>query len=351
MKNKILILFLVLSLFASSTALCEESAGPSLLKKEDGLVSAMKRGEEKTLLKTENALLESPNGSGDQGSSISKNESTPSKLPSSSSSEEVLSLLNEVEALKTRVVVEKRNALSTQNPRARKKVGSKTYYSYQEGQIYEVHAGVDVVTDIELQAGETLTNAPVSGDTLRWKMTVLQSGAGDRGTNTHIILKPLEENLETNIIITTDKRTYHLRALSSNWYMPAVAWNYPDDEARELEAALKEKEKVEPLSLSPESLRFSYEISGGRFAWTPLRVFDDGKKTYIQMPPEIASSEAPALFVLEEDGEPQLVNYRVKGSYYIVDRLFERAQMRVGPKLSVEIRSENYKPSFWEAVF
>ena len=68
-----------------------------------------------------------------------------------------------------------------------------------------------------------------------------------------------------------------------------------------------------------------------------MRVYDDGTKTYLQMSPEMASFEAPALFVLEKN-DPLLVNYRVKHALYIVDRLFDRAQLRVGEKSAVDIR-------------
>jgi type IV secretion system protein VirB9 len=39
--------------------------------------------------------------------------------------------------------------------------------------------------------------------------------------------------------------------------------------------------------------------------------------------------EAPALFVLRNK-ETQLVNYRVKNDFYVVDRLLDSAELRVG---------------------
>ena len=61
-------------------------------------------------------------------------------------------------------------------------------------------------------------------------------------------------------------------------------------------------------------------------------VFDDGSKTYIKMPETMKSGDAPALFV-KENNTLVLVNYRVKISYYIVDRLFEEVEMRNGKQL------------------
>jgi len=67
-------------------------------------------------------------------------------------------------------------------------------------------------------------------------------------------------------------------------------------------------------------------------------VFDDGQKTFIQFPDALTTSEAPALFITSREGTTQLVNYRVKGTYYIVDRLFDRAELRVGEKHPAVVR-------------
>ena len=59
-------------------------------------------------------------------------------------------------------------------------------------------------------------------------------------------------------------------------------------------------------------------------------MFDDGAKVYIQFPSGLAQSEAPPLFVIGPDAKPALVNYRVRGTTYIVDRLFAAAELRLG---------------------
>ena len=61
-------------------------------------------------------------------------------------------------------------------------------------------------------------------------------------------------------------------------------------------------------------------------------VFDDGQKTYIQMPDTMASGDAPTLFIKEQN-KLELVNYRVLKNYYIVDRLFDNAEMRNGQEV------------------
>jgi type IV secretion system protein TrbG len=74
----------------------------------------------------------------------------------------------------------------------------------------------------------------------------------------------------------------------------------------------------------------------GSAPWVPLRVFNDGRKTIIQMPDTMAQTEAPVLLVLRQDGglfsdeETTLVNYRLVGDRYIVDAVLDRAVLVAG---------------------
>jgi len=77
-------------------------------------------------------------------------------------------------------------------------------------------------------------------------------------------------------------------------------------------------------------LHFDYQISGDRPAWRPLRAFDDGRQTYVEFPASLAVGEAPPLFLVDRRGEAQLVNYRVQGRFYVVDRIFDTAELRLG---------------------
>lgn len=63
--------------------------------------------------------------------------------------------------------------------------------------------------------------------------------------------------------------------------------------------------------------------------WRPLAAFDDGRQVYIEMPEKMQTLEAPPLFVIGESG-PELTNYRIAGRYYVVDRLFNQAELRLG---------------------
>lgn len=254
----------------------------------------------------------------------------------------------QVDALKNRVIVEKSSLLATQAPKNVKVSGGKTTFNYIDGALYEVTASVDHVTDIALKPGETLSTAPTAGDTVRWHLSVMKSGVGPH-SQTHLIVKPLDENIETNLIITTDQNVYHLKLKSGDFHTPSVSWNYPAENEYLMKEALK-KEESQELTIRPELLRFDYEIDGDNYDWKPVRVFDDGQKTFIQMSKNFRVTEAPVLFLLEESSDPLIVNYRVKGDFYIVDRLFERAELRVGTERSIQITADDGK-NFFENLF
>lgn len=258
------------------------------------------------------------------------------------------SLANEVNELRNKVTVERASLLALQSPRRARVTGAKTVFNYLDTAVYEVTSAVDHVTDIQLKPGESLTTPPTSGDTVRWSIGVMKSGIQPEET-THLIVKPLDDNIQTNLIIATDQHVYQLRLKSGPYHMPVVAWNYPEDSQRAMQAAIH-REASKETTITPDALRFSYEITPrDSYSWTPIRVFDDGSKTFIQMPKEMRVSESPALFLLEDDGEPLLTNYRVKGDYYIVDRLFEKAELRVGPTKTVTIELD--RPNWFQRNF
>ena len=194
---------------------------------------------------------------------------------------------------------------------------------------------------IELQAGEKIVGEPHIGDSVRWNISPAMYGTGDQATAV-IILKPQTPGLDTNLLITTDRRAYYLRLISKpEDYVARVAFGYPDDDSSrkwqqqlaEQQAAAKQEKhaaEVPPAVLTVEKVNFDYTIRGGDEHFRPVRVFDDGAKTYIQMPAEIQHREAPVLLVLGKDGKGEMTNYRVKDQTYIVDRLFDHANLVLG---------------------
>lgn len=237
----------------------------------------------------------------------------------------------------TRVQAANREAL--REPSRAGYINAVQVYPYADGVLYRLFAAPERVTDIALQPGETIT-AVAAGDTVRWTVGDTTSGAGD-AKRVHILVKPFSAGLRTNLVITTDRRTYHLQLESTAaTAMAVISWTYPADELIALRRSQAAAEAASPVAsgLAIESLNFGYAITGDNPAWRPLRAFDDGRQTFIEFPASIAVGEAPPLFVLGEKGQAQLVNYRVSGRFYVVDRLFTAAELRLGAKKQAKVR-------------
>ena len=209
-------------------------------------------------------------------------------------------------------------------------------YPYTEGALYQVYAKPGQITDIALQEGEQLVGSgPVaSGDTVRWMIGDTVSGSGP-ASRVHILVKPIRSDIATNLVINTDRRTYHLELRANpSVYMASVSWTYPQDELIALRHARAEAERIAPVAAGMDlsSLNFRYEIEGDKVEWRPLRAFDDGVRVFIEFPESVAQSELPPLFVIGAKGEAELVNYRFSGRHMIVDRLFARAELRLGAR-------------------
>lgn len=214
-------------------------------------------------------------------------------------------------------------------------------WPWTQGALYQLYTSPGRVTDIALQPGETLVSVS-AGDTVRWMIGDTTSGTG-AGTQVHILVKPTRSDLKTNMLIHTDRRSYQLELTAdrSAW-MASAAWTYPQDELIARRNASARAEAAAPIAdgVAIEQVRFRYRISGDDPSWKPVQAFDDGARVYIQFPAGIAQGEMPPLFVIGSKGEAQIVNYRTRSSYYIVDGLFGAAELRLGERPQQVVRIE-----------
>jgi len=224
----------------------------------------------------------------------------------------------------------------------------KVVYIYGQGMPVLVCAPLRVCA-IELQSGEHLQSQPQIGDSRRWEITPVLSGSGLDETPV-LIVKPIEAGLETDLIVPTDKRTYVVRLVSDpTRFVSRLSFQYPDEdrakwvafEARQDESkrnaetvAEERREEDKKAGVLPmaenavDRLYLDYKLSGDEHL-RPDHVFDDGQHTYLIYPNDGRFRELPTL-LLVVNGKAELVNFRVDGSRYIVDRLFDKAILVVG---------------------
>lgn len=217
-------------------------------------------------------------------------------------------------------------------------------YVYTTGQV-QIMCAVFQVCDIALQPGEQINNLNV-GDP-RFNVEPAITGSGETQT-LHLLIKPLDVGLDTSLVVTTNRRTYHFRLRSSRTqFMPFVSFTYPEEAWSKWRALRTQKQKEHRNKILPQTgesldhLDFNYEITGSA-RWKPIRVYNNGRKTIIEMPETLSQNEAPTLLIVREgnslwgEDDLQMVNYRLHGQRYIVDIIFDEAILIAGVGLNQE---------------
>ena len=245
------------------------------------------------------------------------------------------------EATDEKVRVSRANLEARVAPSREGYVNAIQVWPYADGALYQVYTSPGRVTVVALQEGEELVTVS-AGDTVRWVVGDTASGAG-ANLRVTVLVKPTRTGLKTNLVITTNRRMYLLELSSTpQAWMASVSWDYPKDRMLALQKQAHQAQAAAPVDsgLSLEQIKFRYAITGDSPPWKPLRAFDDGQRVYIQFPGGIAQGELPPLFVIGPQGDGQLVNYRFRSPYYVVDRLFGAAELRLGADKAQVVRIE-----------
>jgi len=223
--------------------------------------------------------------------------------------------------------IESANAAARVQPRREGYYNAIQIYPWSEGALYQVYAAPGQITDIALEPGESLTGAgPIAaGDTARWIIGDTESGSGAT-RRVHVLVKPSRPDITTNLVITTDRRTYMLELRSDQKpYMPAVTWAYP-------RSATANGQSIPSTPVIPAvaARNYRYGLTGSNPPWKPVSVYDDGRCVYVVFPRGIVQGEMPPIFVIGPEGEAQIANTRIYRNILIVDRLFGAAELRLG---------------------
>jgi type IV secretion system protein VirB9 len=223
------------------------------------------------------------------------------------------------------------------------------FYPWDETFTYEIYCQPFRTTDIQLEPGEQVLEMPFLSEEKVWEL-----GAGVSRKNgvdvQHFFLKPTYANLVSSMIIITDRRVYHLLLKSfSTQFMVMVQWEYPRSMPFTVNTDAINRRKAElnndALLVNPEFLSFDYRMTCNIFKkplWIPRRVYDDGRKTYIELDEKMLHSEAPVIF----NHRNERINYRVQKNLVVIDELVRKITIRRGrEKVTVEKKRYREKPA------
>ena len=230
--------------------------------------------------------------------------------------------------------------------------GGTMYYDFDESFIYEIYCQPYRITSIELEPGEMVLENPFLSESQVWEI-----GAGVAQKNGQDVqlffLKPDRSNLITTMIIITNRRIYHFLLKSfKDCFMAMVKFEYPNTLPYNIKMdAINDRinaRKDEAALVDPRFLSFDYKMTYSIFKkpiWLPKRVYDDGRRTYIELNELVLHSESPVLF----NKRNERINYRVQKNLIIIDELIEKVTLRRA-KEKVVIMKKDYKEEQKEVV-
>lgn len=232
------------------------------------------------------------------------------------------------------------------------------------------------LTDLAFEKGESILSVQL-GDSVRWNIESAISGSANDSVE-HLIVKPLEAGLKTSMLITTDRRTYHIRLKSTEAdFMPAVVFSYPNslklpskkhygddsylqytsnydsnedhNDYSETNSSLKNYSSVQNVSYegnsrpalnvaatyndSTQRRNYNYSVDGDSKI-IPQNVYDDGKRTFIVMNNPINSSYLPVLqeissesFLFFGEDKTNTINFTYFDNTFVVDGIYTHLRL------------------------
>lgn len=232
------------------------------------------------------------------------------------------------------------------------------------------------LTDLAFEKGESILSVQL-GDSVRWNIESAISGSANDSVE-HLIVKPLEAGLKTSMLITTDRRTYHIRLKSTEAdFMPAVVFSYPNslklpskkhygddsylqytsnyvsnedhNDNSETNSSLKNYSSVQNVSYegnsrpalnvaatyndSTQRRNYNYSVDGDSKI-IPQNVYDDGKRTFIVMNNPINSNYLPVLqeissesFLFFGEDKTNTINFTYFDNTFVVDGIYSHLRL------------------------
>lgn len=225
-------------------------------------------------------------------------------------------------------------------------VGSQIEFEYYPESLYEVNCQIGHITDIVLKPGEEIIYIG-AGDTAQWMVD-----QAIVNNTSHVYIKPKVSEATTNLIINSNFHSYRLIIQSTDNFYPIVKWNFNQEEQK-ARASIYNKQlqddgyfdKNGVLTQRPKKLNFNYSLTKKKQitnVFIPLSIYDDGLKTYIKMQPN-NKYDLPVLYNVDKAENITLVNYRIKGNLFIVDKVFEHGRLMFTNKAYIDFKATKKK--------
>ncbi|MCY1647469.1 TrbG/VirB9 family P-type conjugative transfer protein [Caulobacter sp. SL161] len=201
---------------------------------------------------------------------------------------------------------------------------------------------------IAFAEGERIENIAM-GDSNLWQVT-------PNKRSDLLFLKPTQPAAHTNMMVVTDRRRYSFElsvrgaaACKAGQVVYDLRFTYPNEpkpQAIAETAPLAPPAPAEDAPPPPAARNAAYTFTGAS-ANVPVRVFDDGKSTWLKWADGVA---APAIYTLGPDKSEAMVNYSVKGDYIVVDAVAPALVLRRGASVATLYNDAYQTPQLDEAA-
>lgn len=205
-------------------------------------------------------------------------------------------------------------------------------FIYSENEVFRLVVHYGYQTSIEFADGEEIQTISV-GNNYAWQLTPV----GRR-----LFIKPLEENILTNMTILTNKRSYQFEVQSKllsytidEELVYVVRFFFPDADFDKTRPAIVSNETKEIIpTITPYN--FNYSLTGPE-AISPVKIFDDGVNTFFKFDDKL--QVIPAILVKTEKGVLPL-EPRKRGDYVIVNSIGKEFELKLNNNI-VNVFNEN----------
>lgn len=199
--------------------------------------------------------------------------------------------------------------------------------------------------DVQMQPLEKVRKV-ILGDKINWTWEAADSIEKGKAVQ-HVVFQPRDKNVESNVIITTDHRTYHIKLYAPKTegvYLNRVGFYYPEELVQSWEdkagrstdgtmvAGEQSSGGIMPIAVPATRLAFDYRVDGDA-DFKPVRVFNDGERVFMEMPSSLRNQVHPTFVVVDDKGKAIDESFRrvedpqTGTVYYVVDRLFAKGQL------------------------
>lgn len=216
-------------------------------------------------------------------------------------------------------------ALALQEPRPIATDSRIRTVRYSPNEVYQFIGHYGYQSAIEFEPGEVIQTVSI-GDSVSWMV----NPAGNR-----LFLKPIDQNALTNMTVITDKRSYlfelhaeETQDIRDREMVFVMRFTYPQADQSQMDFTTFEA--FPDIEKEPEKYNFRYTIRGSNVI-EPIRIFDDGQFTYFEFRDK--NAEIPAFFNIDSANNEELINFRKRGNYIVVERVSPRFTLRRGPDI------------------